>query len=297
MPQLEHYKVFAAVARHGNLSKAAESLFITQPAVSQCIKQMEKELGAQLFVRSARGVALTPTGQQLYESVEQALSLFARAEQHLEDARQLETGTLNIGASDTLCQHYLLPYLRAFHGAHPHINLRVTNRTSRETVALLKSGRVDIGFVNLPTEIPEQMRAEPLMQLHDCFVYNPSVFPLPGAPMPLAELARHPLLMLETESSTRRYIDEVCLARGTRLTPQIELGSHDLLLSMAEIGLGLACVVREYATAQIKEGRLAEVPLHPPLPSRSIALITHRKLPLPFAARAFIAALHEPVHA
>ena len=113
--------------------------------------------------------------------------------------------------------------------------------------------------------------------------------------MPLAELARHPLLMLETESSTRRYIDEVCLARGTRLAPQIELGSHDLLLSMAEIGLGLACVVREYAAAQIKEGLLAEVPLYPPLPSRSIALITHRKLPLPFAARAFITALHEPV--
>ena len=286
---LEQYRVFAAVARNKSFCRAAEELFITQPAVSQSVKQLEDELGVQLFVRSSRGVSMTQAGEELFGYVEQALRLFAGAESHLSELKQLEGGTLNIGASDTLCRQYLLPQLKCFHSRYPHVNLRVTNRTSLETVELVKQGRADIGYINLPTDTGRHITVCPLEELHDCFVCRAEAFPqYTGRTLGLSELEGAPLLMLEGASSTRRYLDACAGERGISLHPQIELGSHELLLSFAEIGLGVAAVVREYSQEYISSGRLTEIVLSDPVPPRAVALIYHEKLPLPLSAREFI---------
>ena len=154
MAQLEQYKIFASVAQNKSFGKAASELYITQPAVSQSVKQLETELGVQLFVRTARGAELTEAGKTLYGYAEQALSTLRNGEEQLKVLKALGTGTLAIGASDTLCEHFLLPYLCDFHKKYPAIKLRITNRTSAETVRLLSYGHVDIGFINTPCEIP-----------------------------------------------------------------------------------------------------------------------------------------------
>lgn len=290
MVPLEQYRIFAAVARNKSFCKAAEELFITQPAVSQSIKLLEEELAAQLFVRSSRGVSLTQAGETLFTYVEQALTLFAGAENHLNELKQLESGTLNIGASDTLCHQYLLPQLKSFHNRYPHVSLRVTNRTSHETVELVKQGKADIGYINLPTETGAHITVCPLEELHDCFVCRAEAFPqYTGRTLSLSELEDAPLLMLEGASSTRRYIDACANERSISLKPQIELGSHELLLSFADIGLGIAAVVREYSQEYLSCGRLKEIILSDPMPPRAVALIYHDKLPLPLSAREFIA--------
>lgn len=288
MAQLEQYRIFASVANNKSFSKAADELYITQPAISQSIKLLENELGTQLFVRTSRGVVLTEAGEILYIYVEQGLSTFKSAENHINELKALEHGKLNIGASDTLCQHFLLPYLKKFHEKYPNVNLKVTNRTSRETVELLKQGKVDIGFINMPTETGENILVISVAKLHDCFVYNEKHFPNIYNKTKLGELQDFPLLMLERESSTRRYIDDYFKSKNIMLSPQIELGSHDLLLSFAEIGLGFAAVVREYSINELQNGNLKEVELTSEIPSRTIALIYQNKMPLTFSAKEFI---------
>lgn len=290
MAQLEQYRIFAAVAKNKSFSKAASELYITQPAVSQSIGLLERELEAQLFIRTSRGVVLTEAGEILYTYVEQALSAFRGAENHINELKTLEHGILKIGASDTLCQHYLLKHLRSFHEKYPRVNLRVTNRTSQDTVELLKQGVVDIGFINMPTETGENITVVPLGELHDCFVYSESHFSL-NRTFELRELADFPLLMLERESSTRRYFDSYIKSQNVALIPQIELGSHDLLLSFAEIGLGVAAVVREYSQKELDSGNLKQVTLAEEIPPRQVALIYQSRTPLTFSAKEFISML------
>lgn len=287
--QLEQFKIFEAVAQNGSFSAAAAELFITQPAVSQAIKQLENRLETQLFIRGQRGVTLTDAGQTLYAYVSEAMRLFENAENHITQLKALEHGQLNIGASDTLCRHFLLPYLKTFQENYPRVNLRVTNRTSHETVELLKHGKVDIGFINTPTETDDFIDVRDLAPLHDIFVYNPRLITLSTSKSkPSTTMPESTLMMLERNASTRRYVESEYQKLGITLAPHIELGSHDLLLSFAEAGIGIAAVVKEYSLASLSSGALEEITYLPSLPARSIALITNKKIPRSAAAREFI---------
>lgn len=283
----EWYRVFYMTARTGSLTKAAEQLHITQPAVSQTIRQLETKLGGQLFFRTAKGVSLTTEGEVLFRYIEQAFSFMETGEKKIAEMHGLLAGEINIGASDTLCKHYLLPYLEQFHREYPDIRIRVTNRTSPETIALLKDGRIDFGIVNLPAEDRKIEFRKSLAQ-QDCLVGGKAYAHLAGEALPLAELSRYPLLLLEQGSNTRRFLDEYALSYGVQLTPEFELGSMDLLAQFARSGFGLAFAVRNFVSEELAAGQLLEIPLTPPVPERHIGIATLRDVPLSAASKKFL---------
>lgn len=286
---LELYRIFLEVAKNKSFSSAANQLFITQPAVSQAIKQLETSLGTQLFARTPKGVLLTEGGTLLLGYAEHALGILATGERRVGELKSLNSGNLRIGASDTLCRHYLLQYLSEFHHQYPNITISVTNRTSGETAQLLESGKADLGFVNLPLDIKPTIAIQELMQIQDCFVYGKKYFNVfDASPVPVSELQNYLILMLERQSSSRRYLDGELAALGIVLTPQIELGSLDLLLEFATAGLGIAAVTQEYAKEYIESGRLRVLNIEPTIPKRSIGMIYHKKMPLSAAAQRFL---------
>jgi len=285
---LDWYRTFCAVAKHQSMSQAARALSVSQPAVSQTIRQLEERLGAKLFVRHAKGMSLTEEGQALYGYADRALALMVAAQGHFDQLRELTAGQLRIGASDSLCKHWLLPRLERFHQAHPAVGIRVTNKTSSETMTLLARGEADIGLVNLPMHIPAAYAVREIAHVRDCFVYSPRFFPNMPSQMSWGELARMPLILLENASSTRRELDAQAAAQGTRWMPEIELGSLDLLVEFALSGLGIAAVVAEFVQPQLSDGSLRRVELAPPIPPRAIGMVWHRDVPLPHAARAFM---------
>lgn len=267
MPEinLEWYRSFYWCAKTGSLSRAAGKLHITQPAVSHTIKQLEDMLGGPLFIRGARGVQLTAEGELLYRYVEQAFNFVAAGEKKLLEMHQLAFGEIRIGAGDSLCKHYLLPYLERYHRAYPQIRIRVTNRTTPETLALLREGAIDLGIVNLPAADGRTEIAVSSPQ-QDCLVGGRKYAWLAGRPLKLAELAQYPLLMLEEGTSTRRHLDRHAESCGVKLEPELELGSMDLLADFAKSGLGLAFVVRDYYRGELLAGDLVEIPLAEPVP-------------------------------
>ena len=123
---LDLYSIFCTVARCGSLSRAARELYVSQPAVSQSMHRLEDCLGCTLFTRTSRGITLTSEGRILFSYADKAVNLFAAAEDKLNRMRTLQSGGLMIGASDTLCQFFLLPYLEVFHSQYPEIQLQVT---------------------------------------------------------------------------------------------------------------------------------------------------------------------------
>ena len=149
----ELYKVFYYVASTLSFSEAASQLFISQSAVSQSIKTLEKKLNQTLFIRSTKKVQLTPEGEILLRHIEPAVHLISRGETQLMDT-SAGGGQLRIGASDTICRYFLVPYLEKFHKAFPGAHIKVTNATSIKCVELLESGQVDLIVVNCPNAYP-----------------------------------------------------------------------------------------------------------------------------------------------
>lgn len=288
---LEWYRVFYWIAKTGSLSKAAEQLHITQPAVSHTVKQLESTLGGQLFFRTPKGVTLTTEGAVLLQHIEQAFHAVRIGEKAIAEMNSVNTGEIAIGASDTLCKHFLLPYLEQFHEQHPGVRVRVTNRTTPETLQLLKAGKIDFGIVSLPVT-DKQVDIRESTPLQDCFVGGRGYQALAdGPPLSLEQLNQYPLLLLEQGSSTRRYLDDYTASRGITFNPEFELGSVDLLIQFARSGFGLAFVIRDYALEDLERGDLCEIPLAQSFPARHIGIATLRGIPLSAATRSFLALL------
>lgn len=288
---LEWYGVFCEVAKAGNMTAAAEALHISQPAVSMAVRQLEEKLGHPLFKRGARGVSMTAEGEMLRSYLEKAMGLIAAAERKYEDMARLEAGRIAIGASDTLCSRYLLPYLERYNALYPNVAVKVTNRTSAETLAILQSGGVDFGFVNLPVETDPGVEVTECLRIHDCLVCGSRYEALSKSGMELRDIGAYPLLMLERASATRRFLDAWAAGQGAALNPIIELGSSDLLVRFARINMGLAFVIREFSQEFIDGETLFEVRLSPPPPERAVGMARLRNIPLSYAAEKFIGLL------
>ena len=293
MVNLELYRVFYTVAKCGSLTKAAEELFISQPAVSQAIKQLESQLGGKLFNRTHKGMELSDTGgKQIFSTVEKALKLFDEAESKYSELKDTATGIVRICASDTVATHFLLPYIKKYHEKYPDVNLVLQNGTSSETIELLKNNKGDIGFVNLPIDDSDINLSNTVMQLHDTFVASEKFSELFDGVIDLKRLQDYPLLMLELSTATRQAIVGFAHSQGVHLHPEIELGSLELMTSLAKTGIGIACIPREFVSHELADGSLKEIKTNPPLPSRAIGLALPKNGNLLFAVKEFIKLLN-----
>jgi DNA-binding transcriptional LysR family regulator len=294
MVNLELYRVFYTVAKCGSLTKAAEELYISQPAVSQAIKQLETQLGGQLFNRTHKGMELSETGgKQIFPAVEKALKLFEEAENKYAELKDTATGVVRICASDTVSTHFLLPYIKEYHKKYPDVNLILQNCTSSETIELLKNKKGDVGFVNLPIDDSEINLTTTVMQLHDTFVASDDFSELFGEVVDLKRLQDYPLLMLELSTATRQAIVSFAHLQGIHLHPEIELASLELMSELAKTGIGVACIPREFVKHELEEGSLKEILTSPALPTRAIGLALPKNETMTFAVREFIKLINE----
>ncbi len=294
MVNLELYKVFYTVAKCGSLTKAAEELYISQPAVSQAIKQLETQLGGQLFNRTHKGMELSDKGgKQIFEIVEKALELFEQAENKYTALKDTAAGVIKICVSDTVSSNILLPVIKEYHEKFPEVKISLQNCTSSETMELLKNKKGDIGFVNLPIDDASVDLTHTVMTLHDTFVASEKFNELFGKDIDLKRLQDYPLLMLELSTSTRQAIVNFAHSIGVQLHPGIELASLELMKEFALMGLGIACIPREFALKEIESGELKEIITNPVLPTRAIGMALPKNEVMNKAIKEFIKLLEK----
>lgn len=240
----ELYKVFYYVAKTLSFSEASKRLFISQSAVSQSVKVLEKRLDQQLFTRSTKKVMLTKEGELLFKHIEPAVNLINLGENQIMESHSLSGGQIRIGASDTICRYYLVPYLNEFHRLYPNVHIKVMNATSLECVNLLNEDKVDIIVVNTPnSNLAMAGNVETIHSFNDVFVANKKYYPeLLNKMVSLEEIAEHPILMLDKQSTTSEYLHKIFIKEQIELAPAVELSSNDLLIDLARIGLGIAFV-------------------------------------------------------
>lgn len=283
--KLDYYRVFYETARHASFSTAARHLYISQSAISQCISQLEEDLGTQLFNRSRRGVTLTKEGMLLFQKIEGALKIIEEGETLLARLHQLDSGSLIIAAGDTITGQYLLPYLERFHATYPGIRIEMANSYSSRMLQLVKEGKAELAFVNLPVS-DDELCIEPCFNIHDIFVCG-SEYNMKKS-YTWEEIAKEALILLEKNSSSRRYLDSKFDSAHITLNPQIEIAAHDLLIKFASIHLGISCVVKEFSEEGLEKGIIRQIKLTPPLPPRSIGYAYLKHNPLSLPAQAFL---------
>lgn len=284
--KLELYRIFEAVAKKGNISAAAQELYISQSAVSQSVKQLEDQLQVRLFSRSTKGVTLTSEGAILLEYVEKALGLIRSGEDKLVQTRELLTGELVIGASDTVTKTYLLSRLEAFHKQYPDIRMKILNGTSRMLLSYLHGGQVDLAFVTSPKE--EGYIVRHCIDTHPVFLAAPD-YPCDfDHPYSMEEMAKFPLILLERKATSRTYVEEFFARHGVSLQPEIELGSHNLLISLARIGLGVSCATEEFSQSGLSRGIVRKLKTDFVIPPRAVVMCTLKGVTPTSAANRFM---------
>lgn len=326
---LNHYRIFYEVAKSGNISKAADALYISQPAVSKSISRLEQSLNHTLFLRSKKGVKLTEEGSTLFEYLRQAFDSIDTAERTLQRMGQFGIGQLRIGVSTSLCKHILLSYLQDFIRENPHVKISIECNPTFETIQLLKQDKIDIGLI-CDTPLEKGYHFSPLRSIHDTFVttqtYLDNLFLREGdssfskeAPVHKTSsisgttvskeadndilssipnisglllfsdnkeasisnasfsekeiLEKSNLMLLDKENISRIFIDDYFSKYHIHPRQVLEINNMDLLIDFAAIGMGVACVVREFISTYIENGQVIEIPMDYTIPERTIGFL------------------------
>ena len=290
---MEYYKVFYHVARAGSLTVAAGELNISQPAVSQSLKQLEEALSVKLFTRVSKGVRLTREGQLLYSYVEKGYEEIEQGVEKVGQMLNLELGEVHIGASDMTLQFYLLPYLEQFHEKYPEIKVVVSNAPTPETLGNLQESKIDFGVVSTPFENRNGLETTMVREIEDVFVAGRKFIQYKNRMLDLQELERMPIICLEGVTSTRSYMDAFLQKNNVEICPEFELATSDMIVQFVLRILGVGCVVRDFAKEYLEDGRLFELRFNRIIPGRHFCVVTNPRYPLSVAARNMLELLQQ----
>lgn len=282
---LSSYYIFYIVAQSKNISSASKALFISQPAVSKSIQKLEKNLNVKLLNRNSRGVALTQEGTILYERLKEAFHAIELGEEQIKYESKQEVEHLTIGASTTLCKYILLPYLKEFIKKEPHIRISISCHPTYQTLQALEDGTIDIGLVGEPDASFSHTFAK-INSIEDIFVttqsYLDHLMIRTGKDFYTLTDKREifqdaTLMLMDKENLSRRYIEQFLLENDIHADNLIEVSTMDSLIEFATIGIGIACVIKDFAEEELKNGTLIELPMPFAIPKRNIGFVYQKK--------------------
>ena len=283
----DYYKVFYYVAKYQNFTKAARVLGSNQPNVTHTMNRLEEQLGCVLFIRSNRGVTLTPEGELLYARVSSAAVQIQEAEEELSASATLEHGSISISATETALNIYLSDKLRAFHEDFPKIRLRISNHSTPQAVQAVRNGEVDFAVVSAPAEAEAPLNIVELESFREILVGGRTFTALASQTLSLKELSAYPLISLSEESMTRAFYRQFFLEHDAVLRPDTEAATTDQMLTLVRSELGLAFVPEPMTRNALKSREIVQLTLREKIPARSVCLVYDRHRPLNTAARAF----------
>lgn len=296
---LNLYHIFYTVAKCGNISTAANQLFISQPAISKSISKLEQNLNTTLFTRSSRGVTLTLEGELLFRQVEAAFLSIRHGEEQLKKANELGIGHLSIGVSTTLCRYVLLPYLQSYIHQNPHIKISISCQSSYQTIRALENGDIDIGLIGEPTRTGKLL-FYPLKEIQDVFVTTRTYLDNLKKRMDITHFGSHEsvyshatLILLDKDNLTRQYVDKYLSHNTVENDRLIEVSTMDLLIEFAKTDLGVACVISDFVKKELESGELIRLKSPVAIPKRKIGFACHKDPSSNTAIDSFLGFVHD----
>jgi DNA-binding transcriptional LysR family regulator len=266
--ELRRLEYFAAVARHGSFTRAAEELWITQSALSQQVRRLEAELGVALLRRTPRGTELTPAGEELLPHAEAILAEVARARADLDRHAGVTRGRVRVAAT-TMDTPRLPAALAAFHRTHPGLQIALRHAPAAEIATLVASGAADVGVASPHGEPPAGVEAIPLAE-QPLRVILPPGDPLADG-ITLDDLRGRPFILAEPGTALRETVMSACQAAGFSPVPLFEVSDPATVRFLAHAGLGVSIVPASWLEPPGPEVAVAD--LAEPAPRHRVALL------------------------
>ena len=278
----------------GSISKAANVLFISQPAITKSIKKLENELEITLFNRSPKGVSLTENGKIFYEFIKNGIESFTNGEHKLTSLKNLETGIIKIGASTTVTRYFLMPYIEKFHKLFPNIDISITNHLTNTLISNLKKGSLDLLIVNLPTKLDDDLKITPCAVLHDCFASNSNYKKQISKKISLSELVEnYPIITQKEPSNTRTFLNSIMKENNINFHPKFDIVSYSLVKDFAKIGMGISYITKEFTKDELDNKLLFEIPIKEKIPERGLGIVLPKNTITSFATQKLIEIIME----
>lgn len=281
----DHYRIFYYVAKCGSFTQAAVALWSNQPNVTRAIKNLEHELCCTLFVRSNKGVTLTPEGEKLYQHISVAFQQIEAGEAEISLDRALKKGLVSIAVSEVALHGALLPVLESYHISYPGVRIKISNCSTPQAIAELKNGLADFALVTTPTGIREDLKAVNIRSFSAIAVCGPAYAALEGKELTLRELAAYPIVSLDSKTMTYELYAKWFSENGLVFSPDIEAATTDQLLPMIKHNLGIGFVPEMFVDNDKEHQRIIRLQLKEPIPEGSICLVTRKDHSLSIAAK------------
>ncbi len=277
---LNLYKTFYDVAKCGSISKAAQNSFTSQPAISKSIKNLEEELGTQLFYRKKDGVILTPKGEELLYYVEKSYSNLITAERIMIETEDLKRGKLSIGMPSNIGAFYLFDKVIEFHKKYPNIEVTVVTGGTRYLLDLLDSHKVDLIFDMAPVDIDnDELTCDKITNVKYCFAYknNTKAFD-PSKVKKLKDLKNVPLILPIPGTSNRKALDELFDKNNILVENVLNIHTSEMIESFIKQDLGVGYVIYDVIKNDVKKGDLSIFNFDEELPGVDIVIVYNKKL-------------------
>ncbi|MGV9777251.1 transcriptional regulator CynR [Streptosporangium sp. NPDC003464] len=293
-PELRHLRYLIAVAEHGNFTRAAEDLRISQPTLSQQIKQLERAVGVQLLDRSGRSVRLTDAGEAYVHYARRALRDLSAAERAVFDVADLSRGNLRLAATPTFTAYLIGPLIAEMHARHPGITLDIKEMTQDRIESGLLADELDLGIAFCDHYLPGIGGTALFVETLSLVVSAHDSDGEHLRPMPARDLATRRLALLSGEFATRGHID--AYFRRQSVSPRIVVEANSVQALIEIVQRGSVATVLPDAVTHDHPG-LSPIPLAPALPTRTVTLLRRENAYRSAAARAFSAVIGDHVRA
>ena len=273
---IELYKTFYYVAKYESITKAAEMLYISQPAVTMSIKKLEEQLQITLFTRTKRGVILTNEGKVLFEYISQAMESIKIGENRINNLKKLTTGNIRIGIGATLTKYFLMEHLDKFHTLYPNININIDTSMTMNILKNLENGLIDVAIIITDKLIYKNLNIDYSKEIQDIFIANKDYYDKLSKGININELNNYPLILQPSNSSTRNFLDNFTLKHEIKLNSYMELASFSLIKQFVKIGVGIGFISRDFVKDEINKKELYEIKIKPKIPARNLLVLTKK---------------------
>ena len=278
----DYYRIFYYVAKYGNVTQAARVLLNNQPNLTRAVKTLESELGCPLFIRSNRGMKLTPEGERLLRHIRIAIENIEAGEAEIIESRNLERGSVFVAASEVALHCVLLPVLKKYRSLYPGIKLKISNHSTPQAIDAIKNGFADIAVVTTPT-LPSAMLDEiTVRKFREVAVCSSAFSELWGRKVSFEELLSYPLISLGMQTKSYELYSDFFAGEGLRYQPETEAATADQIVPMVKADLGIGFVPEEFLEGI--EG-VSVIETENPLPEREIRVVKRCEQPLGIAAK------------
>lgn len=272
----EYYKIFYYAAKYKNITKAAAALGSNQPNVTRIIKLLETQLNCRLFIREPRGLSLTESGEKLYSHVEIAYKHFINAQEEISGQTDKDSGTIELGATETALHLFLLNTMRNFKMTYPKMRIKVHNHNTPELIQALSAGKIDFAVITTPFKASKNFHCENLYNFYEILVGGPQYQFLCHKTLELQELKNYPLIGLGRGTATYDLYKDFFIAHNTDIELDMEVASSDLMLPLIRSNLGIGFVPEDLALPLLKEQHLVQIQMDSTSPMRSIEIVSDK---------------------